>query len=185
MRRASLPHRAALVVAAWVSAVAIVPGVAFTVAQPWHVEGASMEPSLHDGSVLLVDAVGPRVGGYGRGDIVVLPLPASLGYPHPILVKRIVALAGDHVVIDDGRVAINGREPAEPYLPPGTVTPVPDRRDIVGQAGAVFGMGDHRENSYDSKAFGPVPLSTLVGRAWLAIAPGGRLELPGAAAGGE
>jgi signal peptidase I len=182
----SLGRRVLLILAGFIASFMVVPMVGFTIAQPWHVEGHSMEPALRDGSVLLVDAVGPRVGGYRRGDIVIVPLPPSSGYPHPILVKRIVGVAGDQVVIQDGHVTVNGVEPAEPYLAPGTVTPIAGQRlDVTIPVGSVFVMGDHRENSYDSKAFGPVPVSSLVGRAWLAVAPGGQLELPGAAAGSQ
>jgi signal peptidase I len=178
-----LPPPGSRVVAALLLALSLPPVLAVTVAQPWHVEGASMEPSLRDGTVLLVDAVGPRVEGVHRGDIVVLQLPSEVVYPHPLLVKRIVAVGGDHVVIEDGVVRINGLPVPEPYLlrgahPPTTAPMV----DVTVPHGDVFVMGDHRANSFDSKAFGPVPLSTIVGRAWFAIAPGGTLELPGVAA---
>jgi signal peptidase I len=182
MRRPRLAAARILVVSALL--VPMVPALAISVAEPWHVEGHSMEPALQDGSVLLVDAIGPRLGGYSRGDIVVVPVPASTNYPHPILVKRIVAVAGDHVRIADGVVTINGVTAHEPYLAPGTTTPVGTTPvDVVVPDGAVFVMGDHRANSFDSKAFGPVQASSIVGRAWLAIAPGGTVELPGAAAG--
>lgn len=177
-------RRAGVLLLALVAAFSIAPTIGFTVAQPWHVEGHSMEPGLQDGSVLLVDAVGPRMAGYQRGDIVIVPVPPGSDYPHPILVKRIVAMAGDHVVIQNGTVRVNGIRLAEPYLRPGTVTPVgASRLDVVVPAGSVFVMGDHRENSFDSKAFGPVPTASLVGRAWLAVGPNGGIELPGAAAG--
>src|SRR3954452_13290700 len=182
MRRPHLPTARLLVVSALL--VPMVPGLAVSVAEPRHVAGHSMEPALPGGSVLLVDAIGPRLAGYSRGDIVVVPVPASTTYPHPILVKRIVAVAGDHVHIAGGVVSINGVVAHEPYLPPGTSTPVGTTPlDVVVPPGAVFVMGDHRANSFDSKAFGPVRASSILGRAWLAIAPGGSVELPGAAAG--
>lgn len=157
---------------------------AFTVAQPWHVEGESMEPSLADGTMLLVDAVGPQVTGLSRGDIVVVRVPASVDYPHPLLVKRIVAMGGDHVVITGGRVTVNGVPASEPYLPAGTATPTGTKRlDVVVPAGDIFVMGDHRANSFDSKSFGPVPASLVVGRAWFAVSPSGQVELGAAAAG--
>jgi signal peptidase I len=163
---------------------ALVPLIGLTVAQPWHVEGRSMEPALADGSVLLVDSLGPRLTGYDRGDIVILPVPRWANYGAPLLVKRIVAVAGDHVTIQDGVVRVNGAVPSEPYLPAGTVTPVASNGlDLVVPPGDVFILGDHRGNSFDSKAFGPVPAATLLGRAWFAISPWGSMELPGAAAG--
>ena len=168
---------------ALLAAFSLVPVAGFTVAQPWHVSGTSMEPSLQDGSMLLVDAVGPLVAGYSRGDIVIVPVPEASEYPHPILVKRIVGVGGDRIQIEDGVVRVNGRRAEEPYLAPGTFTPVDGRLDVTVPPGAVFVMGDRRENSYDSKAFGPVPAGSLVGRAWVTIEPDGQVELPGVVAG--
>ena len=167
---------------AFLAAVALAPATLLTIAQPWHVEGHSMEPALADGSVLLVDTLGPRFEGYHRGDIVIVPLPSTVRYPHPILVKRIVGMPGDHLRIAGGRVYVNGVRLDEPYLAPDALVPPGRIVDLVVPEGSVFVMGDHRENSYDSKAFGPVPEATLAGRAWLAVGPNG-LELPGAAAG--
>lgn len=169
--------RAGLVIGILLSGLTLVPVAAVTIAQPWHVVGRSMEPSLQDGSVMLVDGLGPLVTGYGRGDIVIVPVPKEQEYADPILVKRVVAVAGDHVVIRDGEVRVNGVRLAEPYLLPGTLTLTADPLELVVPPGAVFVMGDRRENSFDSKAFGPVPASSLVGRAWLAVTPSGSLEL--------
>jgi signal peptidase I len=169
-----------------VLAFAFVPTLGLTVAQPWHIEGGSMEPSLTDGSVLLVDALTPRVDGYHRGDIVIVPLPEDSIYPHPILVKRIVAVEGERVRIANGKVHVDGMPLHEPYLAPGTRTVLTggEDLDILVPQGKVFVLGDHRENSYDSKAFGPVPAETLRGRAWLALDPSG-VATPDALAGGD
>ena len=162
----------------------VVPVAGASVAQPWHVQGHSMEPGIEDGSVLLVDTISPHLTGYGRGDIVVLPIPAGASYGFPVLVKRIVAVAGDRVDIRDGELRVNGRIAVEPYLSPGSFIPggTPPV-SLVIPPGFVFVMGDHRQNSFDSKAVGPVPVASLVGRAWFALGPGGDVELPGTAAG--
>jgi signal peptidase I len=166
-------------------AFALVPVLGLTVAQPWHIQGSSMEPSLTDGSVLIVDGVTPHVDGYHRGDIVIVPLPPDSEYPHPILVKRIVALGGEQIRIADGRVYVNGERLHEPYLPPGTTTSLADGQplELVVPPGSVFVLGDYRGNSYDSKAFGPVPADSLRGRAWFALDPSG-VATPDALAGG-
>jgi signal peptidase I len=169
-----------------VVAFALVPVLGLTVAQPWHIEGRSMEPSLADGSVLLVDALTPQIDGYHRGDIVIVKLPEDTLYPHPILVKRIVAVEGEWVRIAEGQVFVDGRPLSEPYLAPGTVTQLTGSRDleVLVPPGSVFVLGDHRENSYDSKSFGPVPSDSLHGRAWLAVDPSG-VATPDALAGGD
>ncbi len=161
----------------------VVPVAGASVAQPWHVQGHSMEPGIQDGSVLLVDTISPHVTGYGRGDIVVLPTPVTARSGYPVLVKRIVAVAGDRVDIRDEELRVNGRVAVEPYLSSGALIP-PGTAPIsmVIPPGDVFVMGDDRENSFDSKAFGPVPVASLLGRAWFALGPGGDVELPGAAA---
>ena len=171
-----------LVVAAFAGFLAV-PVASASVAQPWHVQGHSMEPGIEDGSVLLVDTISPHLTGYGRGDIVVLPTPVTTTYGYPVLVKRIVAVAGDRVDIRDGTLRVNERLAVEPYLSPGTLIPagIPPVSMVI-PPGCVFVMGDHRQNSFDSKVFGPVPVASLVGRAWFAMGPTGDVELPGAAA---
>ena len=174
--------------AAWFIAAAVagfmtVPVAGASVAQPWHVMGHSMEPGIEDGSVLLVDTISPHLTGYGRGDIVVLPTPSSTSYGYPVLVKRIVAVAGDRVDIASGELRVNGRIAVEPYLAVGALIPASTPAiSLVVPRGDVFVMGDHRANSFDSKSFGPVPVASIVGRAWFAMGPGGDVELPGAAA---
>lgn len=168
------------------SAIVLLPLLALTAAtaSPWTVNGRSMEPALADRSLVLVDVLGPRITGYQRGDIVVLLTPTWTRYPTPLLIKRIVGIPGDRIVVKDGVLYRNGIAATEPYLAPGTRTLVAaGELDVVVPAGSVFVMGDHRENSFDSKVFGPLPDGQIVGRAWLAVAPEGRLELPGAAAG--
>jgi len=150
-----------------------VPLLALTVAQPWAVAGESMAPAIEDGALILVDTVGPSVTGYRRGDIVVVPVPDADPYPHRILVKRIVAVAGDRVRITDGVLEVNGAVLDEPYLAPGAVIVTGGRPtlELTVPERSVYVLGDRRTNSYDSKAFGPVPVETLRGRAWVALGP--------------
>src|SRR5688572_7350431 len=85
----------------------------------WRVHGASMEPTLTDGSLVVVDPVQPSLAGYRRGDIVILSAPGSAqGYPLDTMIKRLIALPGEHVRVADSRVEVDGRILDEPYLPP-------------------------------------------------------------------
>jgi signal peptidase I len=121
------------------------------------VEAGSMEPTLHDGErVVLVRGVAePR-----RGELVALDDPEGGG----LIVKRVVALAGDRVEFDDGRLVLDGRIVPEPYADlrhvdgvfAGPFAPVPP--------GHVYVLGDRRGDSVDSRTFGPVPVSSLAGR---------------------
>ena len=160
------------------------PVLAATIAQPWHVVGESMEPVIEDGSMLLVDSLGPQVTGYARGDIVLLSVPAGAERGYPILVKRILGLPGDRITVEDGRVALNGVSLHEPYLATADVRLARDEPgvEVVVPAGEVWVMGDHRSNSFDSTSFGPVPIGQLVGRVWCSVEPDGGLALAPASA---
>jgi len=180
-----LPGRRLLAAIALPIAIAVAsPVMAATVAQPWHVVGASMEPVIEDGSVLLVDGLGPQVTGYGRGDIVVLTVPEGAARGYPVLVKRIVGLPGDRITVRDGRVLLNGLRLPEPYAVAGDARPVrPDRAvDVVVPAGEVWVMGDRRANSFDSMAFGAVTYDQVLGRVWFSLEPDGEVQLTPASA---
>jgi signal peptidase I len=92
-------------------------------------------------------------------------------------IKRIIGLGGDTVEIRDGDVFINGTKITEPYLfaqpdDPAQPTTVPgDQQRWVIPPDELFLMGDHRANSADSRTFGPVPASQVIGRAWLRYWP--------------
>jgi signal peptidase I len=157
VRRAARLRRAgrALAVAAAALFVALVAGL--LPVEVVRVEAASMAPTLRDGErVVLVHGVGePR-----RGELVALDDPAGGG----LIVKRVVALAGDRVEFDDGRLVLDGRVVDEPYADlrhvdgvfAGPFAPVPP--------GHVYVLGDNRGDSVDSRTFGPVPVAALDGR---------------------
>ncbi len=149
------------------------------VAQPFQVEQTSMEHTLEPGQFLLVDKLTPRWDGYQRGDVVVLHPPAGWedGSDTPF-VKRIIGLPGDHIDIKDGLVYINGvalDETAYTYRNAdgtnGPTTPLTDTSSWVLGPDQLFVMGDHREASSDSRAFGPIETSAVIGRAFLRYWP--------------
>ena len=141
------------------------------VGRTYAVEQTSMEPTLEPSQRLLIDRLTPRFDPYKRGDIIVFDAPAEAHVPAPVI-KRIIATEGALVTIDDGRVLVDGVAIDEPYtfggeptLPTGSVT----RWRIP--AGYLFVLGDHRSVSVDSRTFGPIPVSSVVGRAWLRFLP--------------
>jgi signal peptidase I len=84
-------------------------------------------------------------------------------------IKRVVALPGERVEAHGGKVFVDGRELVEPYLPTGTTTS--DFTAVVVPPETLWVMGDNRGNSADSRVFGPVPQSTVVGRAFARVWP--------------
>lgn len=153
-------------------------GIQTFVAQPYRIEGGSMETTLLPDQYLLIDKLTPRWAPYSRGDIVVLnpPEEVTLGDGTPFI-KRVIGLAGDRVKLKDGLVYVNGTALDEPYIfaeggVPQTTDPRPGGpSEWLVPAGDVFVMGDHRDSSSDSRVFGPVEVTHVIGRAWLRYWP--------------
>lgn len=120
--------------------------------------GTGMEPTLSDGDPVVAREV--HGGEVDRGDVVVVEVPAQVPGEPTVVVKRVVAVAGEEIDVAGGGAVIDGRPGDESYLAPGTVTEGLTRQEIP--AGHVFVMGDNRTNSYDSRHFGPVPEGNVV-----------------------
>ena len=133
--------------------------LAVLVFEPFTVRSSSMTPTLHTGDQVLAERLTPRFGHLERGDLVVFTAPAT----RALMVKRVVALAGDRVGLADGRLVVNGHRRAEAYVDLGSVDGVYFGPEVV-PAGSVFVMGDDRADSVDSRDFGPVPLDRVRGR---------------------
>jgi len=147
------------------------------VAQPYRVQQQSMEHTLEPDQYVLVDKLTPRFDTYKRGDIVVFDPPRawvpSQGQPY---IKRVIGVGGDTIEIKDGSVFVNRVKLIEPYVfqDNGVTQPTEVLSGVsswVIPAGQVFLMGDHRANSADSREFGPVDVTSVIGRAWLRYWP--------------
>jgi len=129
--------------------------------QSVQVVGFSMTPTLSNSGFYLLNRCIYLVRNPKPNDIVVIRDPSDQSYS----VKRIVAVGGDSIYLKDGRVYINGRELAEPYLPPDTPTFAYEHQ--TGQfrchKDEYFLLGDNRLNSTDSRAYGPVPRRNILG----------------------
>jgi signal peptidase I len=124
------------------------------------VDGLSMAPTLDDQDRLIVNKLVYAFGDPRPGDIVMLYYPVD---PDKMFVKRVIAQEGDTVRIVDGRVYVNDLPLADDYVP-SEFRSHDDWGPTVIQAGYYFVMGDHRNNSLDSRHWGPVPKKYIVGR---------------------
>ena len=122
------------------------------------VDGMSMEPTLHSGEFVIVNRLAYRLGQPKIGDVIVFHPPTD---PEQEYIKRVIGLPGDEVVISNKLVKVNGRLLVEPYI---AAPPSYDSSWTVPQ-GSLFVLGDNRNNSSDSHAWGPVPLENVVGKA--------------------
>jgi signal peptidase I len=134
--------------------------------KPFTIHQVSMRPTLEEGDRILLNRLSYRFRAEARGDIVVLHSPINVDED---LVKRIVAIENDRVAISGGKLYVNGVAQDEPYLL---------EQDFGGEmpeirvpAGHVFVMGDNRNNSGDSRLFGPIPTKSIIGSAFLVYWP--------------
>lgn len=89
-------------------------------------------------------------------------------------IKRVIALPGEHLEIKDEKVYINGEELNEPYLKEGVTTKINDKNpycNLIVPENCVFVMGDNRDHSADSRAFGCIPLEKIEGKVWIRFWP--------------
>lgn len=126
------------------------------------VVGTSMDPTLRNSQMYLLNRFAFFVRSPQPSDIVVLRDPADQG----LSVKRIVARPGDTVVLRKGALFVNGKVLSEPYLPEGTITypgPYVKEQTFTCAPGQFFVLGDNRMNSADSRIYGPVSRSAILG----------------------
>jgi len=187
--RPSKKRRAVRVLREWVvvivCAVLLAVVVRDFVAQTFYIPSGSMEQTLAIGDRILVNKLAYDFHPIHRGDIIVFSRPASeegecSGPPVPDLVKRVIGLPGETISSKGNSVLINGKVLQEPWLPPdgrelGT-TPIPT---TVIAKGHLFVMGDNRPNSCDSRMWGTIPTSSVVGEVQFIIWPPTHWGFPG------
>ena len=120
-----------------------------------------MLPVLEDQDRLFINKLAYRVGEIHRGDVVVFLYPRDHEKSY---IKRVIALPGDDLRIDHGKVFVNGKRLAEGYVP----TRFADDRsqpEMTVPEQEYFVMGDHRSISSDSRDFGPVDRGLICGKA--------------------
>lgn len=156
-----------MVKVALIALVIILP-VRYFLIKPFYVNGASMEPNYFDHEYLIIDEISYRLNPPVRGEVVVFHYPPD---PKEYFIKRVIGLPGERVAVKDGGIIIYNQDNsegialAEPYLEPEVQTA--GAVDITLGPDEFFVLGDNRNASLDSRRFGPIKRSDIVGRTWL------------------
>ncbi len=171
-RQLALPARR---VAGWAGTAAVMVALWFVIRaflfQSFYIPSPSMTPALAPGDRVLVSKLSYRLHDVHRGDIVVFKRPPHVqaGPEVKDLVKRVIGLPGDTVEARDGQVIVNGRALNEPYVAKGAVTTPVSPTHIP--ANHYWVMGDNRSVSEDSRYFGSISGSLIVGRVFFQVWP--------------
>ncbi|MGO8950993.1 MAG: signal peptidase I [Ktedonobacterales bacterium] len=146
--------------------------------QPFRVNGPSMQPNLYTNNLVMVNLLAYDFGSPQRGDVIVFhpPIPNEPGVYY---VKRIIAIPGDTVKLTATAVYVDGKKLNEPYiraLGPGGLENFDISPTITLHKDQYWVMGDNRTDSTDSRVFGPISRSAIVGKAEVVIWPINSLE---------
>ncbi len=162
-------------------ALLIVIPVRMFIAQPFIVSGASMAETFHTGEYLIVDQVSYYLNDPSRGDVIIFRYPRD---PSKYFIKRVIGLPGETIIIENSQVMIkNEAHPEGFYLDEPYVRSMrtPERIEQVLGSREYFVMGDNRDESSDSRAWGVLQKERIVGRAFLRLFPPRAVDiLPGA-----
>jgi len=164
---------------------ALLFGVAKFSVQNFQVDGVSMVPTLQNNEMILVDKVSYHFnnGMPSHGDVIVFHAPPATGQSGKDFIKRVIGLPGDTIVVKPvngvNHVFVNGRELSEPYIAQAPYDTYPQQcvgrfTTCVGNRvpkNDVFVMGDNRNQSFDSRAWGYVPKAAIIGRALISYWP--------------
>lgn len=161
--------------------------------QAFFIPSESMQDTLLVGDRVMVNKLAYRFGEPARGDVIVFDSPLEehhpdenllgavvrnvaealgLSTPDSALIKRVIAIGGDTLQVRGNQVYVNGEAIDEPYLT--RSIRMPDYGPIDVPVDHVFVMGDNRNRSEDSRVFGPIHESTIIGRAFVKVWPPGR-----------
>ena len=183
-------HKAGKVLRDWVVVIAVALAAALVVRvyvlQQFYISGPSMETTMFSNDRVLVNKLSYRLHDIHRGDVVVFDRVTMNGsvVAHDDLIKRVIGLAGETVEIRRCTVYIDGIPLNEPYLPsrdtiqsdPTARCRVVTMRPVEVPARHIFVMGDNRPESFDSRSFGSISESLVVGRAFAVVWPLGRMK---------
>lgn len=147
------------------------------VASPHQVNGQSMVPTFQSGEYVLSDKVSYRLKDPQRGDVIVFHAPEAAKCAQGTgcdFIKRVIGLPGETVAVHDNHIFINNKQLAEQYIPPEFQTIAGEAtkdRSITLGTDEFFVCGDNRPYSSDSRSWGRIQKSEIVGRAFLRYWP--------------
>ena len=148
------------------AAFAIALLVQWLLVKPFTIHQVSMQPTLMEGDRILINRLTYHFRDPRSGDVVVFDSPINESED---LVKRVVAVEGDEVAIQDGSLFVNGVAQEEPYLLEQDFQG--EEGETVVPAGHLFVLGDNRNNSGDSRIFGPIPADSIIGTGFVIYWP--------------
>jgi signal peptidase I len=131
---------------------------------PFIVDGPSMKPNFFTGERLIVNEIIYSIRKPKHGEVIVFHAPEGKDY-----IKRVIALSGEKVKVENNKVYVNGKELNEDYIRDQVIAnpnyTIWDHEELTVPEGTFFAMGDNRPESHDGRAIGPVEFSKIVGRA--------------------
>lgn len=162
--------------------------IRYFVIQPFVVDGDSMLPTFINNEYLIAEKISYDFKQPNRGDVVIFRYPKN---PSIIYIKRVIGLSGETVNIKDNKVMVskNAEGPFEQleenYISPGTRTSIYSNEintedfKLTLKADEFFVLGDNRDHSSDSREWGVLPKSNIIGKVWLTVTPLDRFKLWG------
>jgi signal peptidase I len=139
------------------------------IVKPFTIHQVSMRPTLEEGDRILLNRLVYHFRAPARGDIIVFHSPIN---DNEDLVKRIVGVAGDRVAVTGGKLYVNSVAQNEPYLLEQDFSG--EMAETLVPTGEVFVMGDNRNDSGDSRLFGPISTTSIIGSAFVVYWPIGQ-----------
>lgn len=146
------------------------------------ITSGSMTPAVSAGDGIFTEGLTYLFRKPYRGDIVIFRTDGIAGFLSPtISVKRVVGLPGDHVQISDGKLFINDQQVTLSnavgeivYDPPLEQVRASAKNDVTVPSGCYFVVGDNSSNSFDSRFWGSLPRTNIMGRVFYCYSPRGR-----------
>jgi signal peptidase I len=139
---------------------------------PQEISGESMFPTFENGEYILTNKVEYKIHEPQRGDVVVFKSPRNKDIDY---IKRIIAVPGDTITLQNGKYSVNGQLLSEQYLPPNLYTFagsfLKENMEVTVPPGYYFVSGDNRPHSLDSREFGFVPKEDIIGKAFFRYWP--------------